>query len=398
VPERKLGDWLDAWMQYCDSSESPELFKKWTGVSVLAGALQRRCWCVWEGKIYPNMYIIIIGPSGTRKGTAIRPGLELINSAPTIKLAADSTTREALINELEEVLVSEEIEPGKAYMHSSLTIFSPELTVFFGYKNDQLLTELTDWYDSPDNWDYKTKNCGENAIVGMCVNLLGATTPEVLQHSLPPMTIGGGLTSRIMFIYGDKKSKLNPFPFKLPQELELFEDLKHDLNCITQLRGQFSYTEDFLKSYEPWYRHFEDNPPLLDYRFGPYLERRAMHLLKLCMVMSASRGDDLIIDSSIFQRAVQWLEECEKKMERIYRGYGRKDYAPVMAQILRYVARHGVEVGCSFTDVLSHFITDVDTQELRNIVDSFVRSGMLETYRDEERNELMMRYKNTRDI
>jgi len=68
-----------------------------------------------------------------------------------------------------------------------------------------LLTDLFDCEELP--WKYRTKHSGSNVIPSVFLNLVAATTPDALASALPSTAIGGGLTSRIMFIWADKKYK-----------------------------------------------------------------------------------------------------------------------------------------------------------------------------------------------
>ena len=131
MPSRKIDDWLDAYMEYTSNSEPPTLFRKWTGISVIAAALQRKCYVDWGMlTFYPNLYIILVGPSGTRKGTAMYPGQDLLRELG-IPLAADATTLQALIRRLKETN-NTQINPdtGVPVFHSSMTIFSKESKYF----------------------------------------------------------------------------------------------------------------------------------------------------------------------------------------------------------------------------------------------------------------------------
>ncbi len=44
---RKLNDWIDGFMQYTENSEPPLLFRKWTAISCMAAALQRKVRIEW---------------------------------------------------------------------------------------------------------------------------------------------------------------------------------------------------------------------------------------------------------------------------------------------------------------------------------------------------------------
>ena len=64
-----------------------------------------------------------------------------------------------------------------------------------------MLVFLTDLFDCRElPWKYRTKGRGDNTIENLYLNLLAATTPDSLASSLPALAIGGGLTSRILFI------------------------------------------------------------------------------------------------------------------------------------------------------------------------------------------------------
>jgi len=102
------------------------------------------------------MYVVLVGPSGRcRKGTAMNQGMWFMREMG-IKMAAESITREALIRELKEANkeMSVDVTTGELNMHASITIYSQELTVFLGYNNLALMSDLTDWYDCRNEWTY----------------------------------------------------------------------------------------------------------------------------------------------------------------------------------------------------------------------------------------------------
>lgn len=340
MSERKLDNWIDGFMTFTNNTEPPRLFKLWTAVGVVAGCLQRKCKLEWGLEVlYPNMYIVLVAPSGrARKGTALGVGYNLLRKAG-VKMAAEAITREALIRELA-AANDMDIDPvtKKMTFHCSLTIFSPELTVFLGYSNLQLLSDLTDWFDCRDRWTYRTKNVGTDEINGVWVNLIGATTPELIQTSLPQTAIGGGLTSRIIFVYEENKGKLVPLPFLEPGALELGESLLHDLQNILGMRGDFRIPKTVARRYAEWYVEQERNPPFENPYFQGYVSRRPTHLRKLMMIMSAARGTDLLITDDDFDRSVTLLTDTETKMVHTFAGVGRDRQADVVDNIMKFIA------------------------------------------------------------
>lgn len=375
MAERVLADWLDSYLEYTSNSEPPVLFRTWTALSVLAGVLQRKCSLPWGSlTFYPNLYIVLVAPSGkARKGTALGPGMDFLEELD-IKMAAESTTRESLIRELKNSHATIIRPDGKTEFHSSLTIFSQELTVFLGYQNRQLMSDLTDWYDCRKKWTYRTKNMGTDDITGLWVNLIGATTPELIQTSMPMDAIGGGLTSRIIFIFEQRKGKIVPAPFLSDHERDLKKQLLRDLESILMMQGEFKATPDFLDYWMEWYTAQEDNPPFEDNRFSGYFERRPNHVMKLSMILSASRSSKMVVDVNDLKRAIKILEATEVKMQYTFSGVGKSNVADVVHRVMVEV---GVRKECTFGILMEQFIRDVDKLTLEKILQSLQAMGFI---------------------
>ena len=41
---RKLSNWIEAYTAFTNNTEAPEKFHRWTAISTIAGALNRKCW------------------------------------------------------------------------------------------------------------------------------------------------------------------------------------------------------------------------------------------------------------------------------------------------------------------------------------------------------------------
>uniref|UniRef100_A0A6M3INJ4 Uncharacterized protein n=1 Tax=viral metagenome TaxID=1070528 RepID=A0A6M3INJ4_9ZZZZ len=284
-----------------------------------------------------------------------------------IKMAAEAITREALIRELKNANDTIVADDGKMFFHSSLTIWSQELTVFLGYQNQQLMSDLTDWYDCRNQWTYRTKNMGTDEIIGVYVNLFGATTPDLIRSTMPLDAIGGGLTSRMIFVFEENKGKVCPYPALSAKEECIREELVYDLARIHLLSGQFRTSEKFLEKWVEWYPHQEANPPFRDIRFEGYLERRANHVMKLSMICNASRTDSMIVTEDDLDRAIEIMETTEKKMPRTFSGVGKLNDADIMTKIMNDI---GMADSMKFSDILSRYRTDVDAWRLEHIMTS----------------------------
>ena len=368
MEERNLDDWIDSYLKYVDRSEPPIIFHRWCAISMISAVLQRKCRLKWGPFLtfYPNMYIVLVAPSGARKGTAMGPALQIL-SQQAIHLSAESTTREALIRNLAECTDTESnIEEGYFESHSSLTVFAPELTCFLGYGNLQLMSDLCDWYDCRDSWTYDTKNKGRDEIIGVYVNIIGGTTPDLIRSSMPLDAIGGGLTSRMIFIYEKDRRRKEPCPFLTEEAKQIYPNLIADLEQIRMLRGDFKVTKNFTAAWYDWYMEQAEESPFDPQRFSGYWNRRANHVMKLCIILNASRTNDMIIRSQDLARAVATLEEAEIKMEQTFGGVGKNIQSDIINDIMNYVA---VNKKVEYTNLVRRFYRDVNgTVEIDRIL------------------------------
>ena len=329
---REVRDWLSSYLKYVEKTEPPILFHTWTAVSVIAACLERRVYLPWgmSSTIYPNHYIVLLGPSAhSRKGEAISLGRELIKETTTTTVS-ESITREALIKKFGQdstKVMFKDNTTGEFVHQSALYEIAEELTVFLGQKDIKFLGDLTNWYDSRPDWAYETKHFGTDDVEGMCFNLLGGTAPDWLVSILPREAIGGGWTSRTIFVVEEMKfqSAADPREMSIDEELKglLIADLQH----IRTVSGTMTFADDALETYIKWYEQMDRDlkagkPPVHDPALVGYIGRRATHLRKLAMVLSVSRGDDLTITLKDFKRALALLIQTESKMHKAFTGLG----------------------------------------------------------------------------
>ena len=328
--------WLDEFIDYTENTEPPLNFRRWVGVSTLASVLQRKCWLKWGSEIfYPNLYIVLVGPPATRKGTAMRFGKSLLDGLG-IPVAADESSRQKLIKSMQESGIMSGGDGGS--FHSSLTMHCTELTVFLGYHARELLAMLCKFYDCEDLFVYDTHMRGKEEVPNVWANLLGATTPGQLQASLPEDAVGSGFTSRVVFIYEPTKGKLVRKP-TLREDLR--DSLTRGLERVRATTGEFEVTEGFEEIYFDWYEKSDEKKLFNDPRLDYYVQRRPTHLFKLAMVVSTSRSDEMICRAEDCKDAINILEDAEKNMPRTFEGVGTNPLAGLQARVLSFMKESG---------------------------------------------------------
>lgn len=366
---RQVKDWIEGWMKYTENTEPPPIYRRWSAISAIASVMQRKCSIsIGLETWFPNLYVVLVGDSGVKKSTAMRPARKLLERTG-VELAAEAVTREGLIRRLKRSGINPRYDASRKAMcmDSSLTVHSSEFAVFLNRNNNQLLDDLSDWYDCADHWKYepKTKELVDE-ITNVWVNIIGATTPTLLQSLLPIEAIGGGLTSRILFIFANKENgKLVPMHFKTPEESELEEMLFEDLDNIKLLSGDFQMTEDFVDKWIEWSIYQDQNPPFQDPRFAGYITRRRVHVIKLCMVLHISYSNEFILTGKDLENSIELLENTETKMPLSLRGVGRSDSAMIIDQLMRLISNKKV---IRFGEVVRRMYHDADEFTLKKAI------------------------------
>jgi len=268
----------------------------------------------------------------------------------------------------------EVLADGKPYFHCSITILSTELTVFLGYESKELLAVLCKWFDCEDRFLYDTHSRDEEEIHNVWANLIGATTPDQLQASLPEGAVGSGFTSRVVFIFEEDKDKIVIKPDLTPGQIRLRADLIADLGEIRNITGQFETTPGFDAVYAKWRHTSESKLSFTEPRLDYYIQRRPTHLFKLSIIYSASRASDRIIDTQDILAAIEVLEEAEKKMPRVFEGVGSNPLASAQLRILRMIKK---STRVPMADIAREVSNDLTNTQLSEVMSSLVQQQLI---------------------
>jgi Protein of unknown function (DUF3987) len=366
---RLLPNWIQAYLAYTAESESPEEYHLWVAVSVIGGALRRRVFFpMGYFQLYANNYIVLVGPPGRcKKSTAMRIGRTLLTEIPGIKFTTDSVTRERLIQDLTQAYIG-------ADGHSSMTAYSSEFATLLTSSGMDMVSFLTDIYDSPPIWEHSSKTGGTNKIKAPYLNMIAGTTPDWIAKAMPMDTVGIGLTSRIVFVYQDTPRVKDPFPELSPEQVQLQQLLLHDLNQIALLGGQFGLSKEAKSYYSAWYKDRLANPnPTGDNRLSGYFERKPMHVLKVAMTVSAATKNELVLTSEDIENAIGLLAQVEEKMPRVFANVGKNPLSADTDEVEMAILEAGVE-GLGMKDLIPRFKHSLRKDELAEVLDTLLQS------------------------
>lgn len=327
--KRNFPHWIKAFVDYASFGEAPLSMYFWVGVSTVAGALRR---CVWIEQGYfqwvPNFYVILVAPPGiVAKSTTASIGMNLLRRVPGIVFGPDVVTWQALAQALGRSTESIEMPDGLLHPMSAITIESSEFGTFLNPNDREMVDMLVSLWDGRKGAFRKlTKTQGEDVIENPWVNIIACTTPSWIEGNFPEYMVGGGFTSRCVFVYAEKKRQYVAYPSTVipPEFLGMQQLLVEDLEKISMLRGAFTILPETIEWGEVWYRnHWESKPPHLDNeRFGGYLSRKQTHIHKMAMILSAAQRDDLTICAADLDSANQIITTLEVDMPKVFEKIG----------------------------------------------------------------------------
>lgn len=326
MAQRRLKNWLQAYMDYSQHSEAPDSFHFWAGVSAVAGALRSHVWIdMGYFRWVPNFYIVFVAPPGiVSKSTTMGISMRLLREVPGIKFGPDTVTWQALVQSLAASATEFEVAPGEMERMSAITIQSSEFGTFLNPHDNAMVDVLVSLWDGQRGvWEKATKTMGNDRIVNPWVNIIAATTPSWIQGNFPEYMIGGGFASRTIFVYAERKRHLVAYPgdYITDVELKLRDDLIHDLEVIaTEMIGAYKLSPEARAWGEAWYERHNERliKTTPDDRIAGYLARKQTHIHKLAMILAAAERNELVLRVPDLEVADKLITSIEGVMPKVF--------------------------------------------------------------------------------
>lgn len=381
---RVLKDWLSTYVRYAGVTEAPKRMHTWAGIGAIAGALRRKVWIDMKRFMWiPSFYIVYVAPPGiVAKSTTADIAMDLLRQVPGIKFGPNAITWQALVTAFAAASESFQWPDGSGDFHpmSPLNFVASELGSLVNLQDRDMVNLLIELWDGKKKYEKITKMSGDDVIEAPWINLQGCTTPHWIADNMPPATIGGGLSSRCVFLYADEKEQFVAYVDEVvsKDDQQLREQLIHDLEHIAMnLCGPFTITADARKWGRAWYEGFwKDAKSRMDDKIiEGYAARKQTHMHKLAMVLSASHRDDLVIDQFSLELANTMLEDLETDMPKVFSRIGRTEISLQAERFIDLIRRKGeVEYGEAYRLVHSHFS---DFRDFEGVLNGAIRSGQL---------------------
>ncbi len=347
--------WYNVFVDCClPHTEAPKNYLFWSAISVLAGVLKNNVYFK-EGlyTLYPNQFIILVGPPGIGKGTAINFAWKMTKTLNNGRMS-NVLTDKATVPELLRLIAAGWPGPvrviGSAVtgtMEHSCTIIASELQTLLSSAGDPtILSTFCQLWDQQE-YENRTKNQGTNIIKDMCVNLVGGTVSDYIRSMEKDLGsfVAGGFTARCIFIFEEKKSKELPFIPPLDKDKKsksLYDMLVNDLEHIAKnISGEYILDTEaelvFRNEYSGMSPSYEDSEAMLNFK-----ARMRVHVFKLAMILTAAQSDKLVITGQVMRDSFFLIKSVRRQIDRIFRGVGSSQLAEPTARVQAIIEKRGM--------------------------------------------------------
>jgi predicted transcriptional regulator len=333
--------------------------------------------------LYPNLYTILISPPGVGKTALTKLVHEMWSSLPEHHVAPSSVTSASLVDDLREAKRNIIVAGGKNEEFCSLKICSNELQVLLPAYDAPMMGKLTDIYDGHPYSESRRSGDGKNTFTVQRpqLNLLAGTTPGQLHSGMPEGIWSHGFMSRVILVFSSEMRKQSLFA-EVENNEAMLADLKEDLRGIAALTGRMKFTQEAAEAIDAW-QMADCVPQPTHPKLFNYNTRRTAHMLKLMMVASASRSDELIIEEDDFNTALGWLIEAEEYMPEIFRSMAAENSDnKVIEDVWHLVHSWGIKKkgeGLPKTAVMRFLQNKVPSYQIETIIRTMTESEMLKS-------------------
>lgn len=335
---RNYGNFLDAYLEWARDDFVPDKFHLWTGLSIIAGALERKVWIRISEKanMYPNLYVLLVSNPGIGKSSAINPGVQLLrevsqHSKPGVKFIPSQVTEAKLIELMSEhnyfTYGSKQVKHCSGYYCASEA--SACLRDIYGGGN--FVNMITSFYDCDPVWEKATVKLGDEKLVltNVCFNLIAGSTFDYLRELVTEKNIMGGFASRLVYVI--QKDVLDRVSYwqsrgKAKQSRISRENLLSDLYDIHKIVGPYKANEEFAQCWDKWFPvQDRQRQKIKSESLQALLARKTDMIQKLCMVLSAAESNDRILKKHHWEKAMALVTGVEKELPDMLRSGKAKD-------------------------------------------------------------------------
>lgn len=357
---------LDSTKEY----EAPKRFYYWSALSALSAVLKDRVWfdMAKAYKLYPNIYVLLYGPSGVRKGPPIALAERVVKIVDNTRVINGRSSIEAIIKELGTFQTREKKEPLK---DSCGFVVASELSSSI-ISNPSAMDIMTNLYDriyNEGDWKYKLKVGESHTLKKPTITWLSGSNEALFREFVPDKNINGGLIGRMFVVSEYRPGTINSLMWD-PKIVPDYNEMAQLLTPLSKLEGPFQMCEDIRREVDNWYIDFTKNiAPKLQDETG-FVARALDFVIKNAMLLAVGRRGELTLTREDITEAFDVTLPLIVPTKKLSKGLSnRKDHSEITKRglVLTYIANQP-NFTCGRKEVLKNLGLQISHEDLDNVI------------------------------
>ncbi len=361
--------WLRTYLELTRESESPGIYHALSALSIAAQLMSHEVYVdMGTYVIYPQLAIILVGPSGLKKNSAIAYASRMLKYAPDgrVKTLYDKFTPESLTAFL---------TSGEGAAVPNVFAQAPEMATAFGRAKylEGMVPFFTRLLDN-EGVGEMTQARGERRVEEVAFGFIAGTTPGWITSEMHVGVVSGGFTSRFLISYIEATPRL-VYRAKKVDPSKLLAATEEVLMQLERVKGQIHLEPTADAFLEQWY-HAHRLIAVKNEVMSGYENRKLSHIIRLAMIFAVLDGQRQIMVQHI-QDAIAILDYLEPGMIKLFGMLARSKTATTSDHLLQIIRQSGKR-SVSKRHLLRIAVLTLDIEQIEAALAFLHQAGVVE--------------------
>jgi len=362
------GGFYDRYCTFTERSEAPLAYHLFCALVAIGATVNRRVWFdMGIYRLFPNLSVIILGPSGIKKTSAANIALGLIQQLDLVKVYSEKLTPEQLVEAMKE--------------HAQGLIYAPEMAAFLGRQRymEGIIPLITRLMDCPNVWSSETIGRGKTTLTDVAISSLMCSTVDWFVNNTTEDMLGGGFIARNILVAQDDSPRDEDIPrAELPTDRER---LMYDISQVFQIQGQMSFEPGARVYHKEWYHTHKQASKHPEHEIlATYYQRKPDHAKRIAICLHLAEHGNLTLCLDCFTRSVAILDWIERFIPGLLRQMFKTASGHNAEIVLATIRTLGGVVDHS--ELLRRLQHRFDGSEVKRVLGSLKDSGVIDEHVD----------------
>lgn len=359
----------DLYVEYAkETTDAPALYAQWMAYLVLSCTVNKSVWMDYGGfmKLYPNLYLLIIGPSSVyRKSYSQRLAASIIRDVHEEFQLMDVSSREAFISEMS--------RNDKTPAGCGLMLIDEMAGFMSRVKTSPHFTGMIQDLSSAFTADTIERRVGVSEeekkiyrVVDPFLNITAACSYDWLTKSVETSDLTGGFLARFLWIVPPEKSGGHWSEARTGDAMKR-QMMIDRLTEIKRLVGKMTWSPEAKALWDWWYSDFRERNK--GGRWDANFERMTTQVRKVAM-LNAAQDMRLVISHDDLEGAVKMAEPLVEHLNEVTIGENPEEI--LRQRVMQFIKRRAPS-SVSKSELLNG-VAGIDKRRLEAAMDTLMEA------------------------